>query len=175
MSDDWFALYTRPRHEKQVFRELAVSAIEAFLPQYKVRRRWKDRHKVIEEPLFKNYLFVRSSSPATSSRILRVYGAVGFVMTGEKPAPIPAVEIDNIRKLVESGLKYNVHPYLTVGSRVRVNSGPLQGCVGLLKRHKTQSRLILSVSLLRQSVIAEVDADTVEPILSTRSREFGLR
>ena len=159
----WYALYTRPRHEKRVFEELASRKIEAFLPSYKVRRRWSDRYKVVEEPLFKNYLFVNVPSGRSYHDTLRPYGAVSFVMFDGKPAEIPDTEIDSIRLLVTSELKYNPHPYLKVGRKVYVRSGPLQGCEGVLTRKKGITRLVLSVHLLQQSISAEVDADTVEP------------
>ena len=158
----WFALYTRPRHEKQVFEELANRGIEAFLPTYKVRRRWSDRYKVVEEPLFKNYLFVRLSLDRYHET-LRPYGAVSFVKFDDKPAEIPDKEVESIRRLVTSELPYNPHPYLKVGRRVRVKTGPLEGCEGILTRKKGLARLVLSISMLQQSVAAEVDADSVEP------------
>ena len=161
----WYALYTRPRHEKQVFQELFNKGIEAFLPTYKVRRRWSDRYKIIEEPLFKNYLFVKIADFNRGYYdTLKPYGSVAFVMFDGKPAQIPDVEIEAIRRLVESELPYDPHPYLKIGRKVRVRSGPLEGCEGILTRKKGLARLVLNVNLLQQSVSAEVDADTVEPL-----------
>src|SRR5688572_9672916 len=68
------------------------------------------------------------------------------------------------RRLVESELPYNPHPFLKVGRKVRVKSGPLAGCEGILTRKRGLARLVLSINLLQQSVVAEVDADTVEPL-----------
>src|SRR5438045_5587174 len=132
----WYALYTRPRHEKQVFQELCNKGINAFLPTYKVRRRWSDRYKIVEEPLFKNYLFVNVDFDTRYHDTLRPYGAVGFITFDGKPAQIPDNEIEAIRRLVESELPYDPHPYLKVGRKVRVRSGPLQGCEGILTRKK---------------------------------------
>jgi transcription elongation factor/antiterminator RfaH len=160
----WYALYTRPRHEKRVFQELANKGIDAFLPTYKVRRRWSDRYKIVEEPLFKNYLFVNADINTSYYDTLRPYGAVGFITFDNKPAQIPQNEIDAIRRLVESELPYDPHPYLKVGRKVRVRTGPLQGCEGILTRKKGLARLVISVHLLQQSVSAEVDADTIEPL-----------
>jgi transcription elongation factor/antiterminator RfaH len=160
----WYALYTRPRHEKRVLQELSDKKIEAFLPTCKVRRRWSDRYKVIEEPLFKNYLFVYMNTRENYYETLRPYGAVRFVMFEGKPAQIPQKEIEAIRRLVNSELSYDPHPYLTVGSRVVVNSGPLAGCEGILVRKKGSNRIVLSVNLLQQSVSAELDADWIEQV-----------
>jgi transcription elongation factor/antiterminator RfaH len=159
----WYALYTRPRHEKQVRDDLTNRKIEAFLPTYKVRRRWSDRYKVVEEPLFKNYLFVNMDWAHGYNGTMQLYGAVSFVTFAGKPAEIPDAEIDSIRRLVSSELPYDPHPYLKIGRKVRVSSGPLQGCEGILTRKKGLARLVLSVSLLQQSVSAEVDSDCVEP------------
>src|SRR5688572_14642064 len=142
----WYALYTRPRHEKQVLEELKARNIEAFLPTYKVRRRWSDRYKVVEEPLFKNYLFVSLTWDKYQDS-LRPYGAVSFVTFDGQPAEIPASEIEAIRTLVESDLPYDPHPYLKLGHRVRVKTGPLAGCEGVLTRKKGIARLVLSVHL----------------------------
>ncbi|PYS31289.1 MAG: antitermination protein NusG [Acidobacteria bacterium] len=159
----WYAIYTRPRHEKQVYEDLKNRNIEAFLPIYKVRRRWSDRYKIIEEPLFKNYLFVNVEYERRYHDTLRPYGAVAFVTFDGKPAQIPEPEIEAIRRLVTSELPYNPHPYLKIGRRVRVRSGPLEDCEGILIRKKGLTRLVLSIHLLQQSVSAEVDADSVEP------------
>ena len=159
----WHALYTRPRHEKQVYEDLTNRKIEAFLPTYKVRRRWSDRYKIVEEPLFKNYIFVNVPHGGSYHETLRPYGAVSFVMFDGKPAEIPQSEIDAIRMLVTSELPYDPHPYLKIGRKVYVRSGPLEGCEGILTRKKGMTRLVLSVHLLQQSVSAEVDADCVEP------------
>lgn len=159
----WHALYTRPRHEKQVYEELVARQIESFLPTYKVRRRWSDRYKIVEEPLFKNYLFVNIEQ-TRYMQILRPYGAVSIVMFDGRPAVIPDAEIDAIRLLVTSELPYNPHPYMKVGRRVRVKEGPLAGCEGILLRKKSLSRLVLSIHLLQRSVVTEIDADLIEPM-----------
>ena len=159
----WYVLYTRPRHENQVFKELSKKKVEAFLPTYKVRRRWSDRYKVVEEPLFKNYLFINVDLDRFQE-VLHSYGAVRFVTFDGKPAQISQNEIVSIRRLVDSELSYDPHPYLKVGRRVRVRSGPLEGCEGILARKKGIARLVLNVDLLQQSVSAEIDADCVEPV-----------
>jgi transcription antitermination factor NusG len=94
---------------------------------------------------------------------LRPYGAVSFITFDGRPAIVPDQEVSAIKQLVESELLYNPHPYLKVGRKVRVKSGPLEGCEGILMRKKGLARLVLSVHMLQQSVIAEVEADCVEP------------
>jgi transcription antitermination factor NusG len=160
----WYSVYTRPRHEKHVLQELSDKHIEAFLPTYKVRRRWSDRYKIVEEPLFKGYLFVNVEYDRRYRDTLRPYGAVAFVSFNGEPVIVPEVEIEAIRRLVTCELPYSPHPYLKVGRKVRVKFGPLKGCEGILVRKKNLARLVVSVNLLQQSVSAEIDADCVEPI-----------
>ena len=148
---------------KQAYDPLSKKKVEAFLPTYKVRRRWSDRYKVVEEPLFKNYLFINVDLDRFQE-VLQSYGAVRFVTFDGKPAQISQNEIVSIRRLVDSELSYDPHPYLKVGRRVRVRSGPLEGCEGILTRKKGLARLVLNVDLLQQSVSAEIDADCVEPV-----------
>jgi len=159
----WYALYTRPRHERRVFQELSNKGIEAFFPTFRTRRRWNDRYKIVDEPLFRNYLFVNVDYDRRYRDTLRPYGAVAFVMFDGKPALIPEPEIDAVRRLVNSELRYDPHPYLKIGRRVRIRSGPLEGCEGILSRKKGIARFVVSVHLLQQSVSTEVDADSVEP------------
>src|SRR6185369_13011852 len=99
---------TRPRNEKRVFQELSEMSIEAFLPTYRVRRRWSDRYRLVDEPLFKNYLFVNASFDRYHE-ILRRSGALSFITFGGKPAQIPQDEIASIRRLVDSDLSYDPH------------------------------------------------------------------
>src|SRR5438309_11084730 len=116
----WYSVYTRPRHEKHVLQELNEKHIEAFLPTYKVRRRWSDRYKIVEEPLFKNYIFVNVENAHRYYETLLPYGAVSFVRFEDKPAEIPQDEIEAVRRLVTSELPYNPHPYLKNGRKVYV-------------------------------------------------------
>ena len=158
----WYAVYTRPRHEKQVQQELLDQGIEAYLPTHKVRRRWSDRYKVVEEPLFKNYLFVRSE-PGSCRQALRPYGAVSLVTVEGKPAIVPDAEVEAVRILVTSQIPHNPYPYLKTGRRIRVKFGPLEGCEGILVRKRGLSRLVVTVHLLQRSIEAELDAAWIEP------------
>jgi len=88
---------------------------------------------------------------------------VAFVTFGGEPAQIPEQEIESVRRLVTCELPYQPHPYLKVGRRVRVRSGPLKWCEGILIRKKNLARLVLSINLLQQAVSAEIDADCIEP------------
>ena len=54
----WFAVYTAPRHEKQVAQHLQYKFVDHFLPLYEVVHQWKTGPARVQLPLFPGYLFV---------------------------------------------------------------------------------------------------------------------
>jgi len=164
----WWALYTRHQHEKTVADMLAAKGFEVFLPLYESMRRWKDRQKMLSLPLFPCYVFVRGGL----NRRLQVVTTPGVHMVlshGERVALIPETEIDAIRKTLEGPFRVEPHPFLKCGERVRVIRGTLEGVEGILVRKKNQSRLVLSVAMVAQSVAVEIDAADVVPVTSRDS------
>ena len=160
---EWNALYTRHQHEKPVAESLAGNGFDVFLPTYNVIRKWTDRKKQLSLPLFPCYVFVRSNFERRL-RILRTPGVHFLVMFAGRPAPIPDLEMDAIRKAVESRLRVEPHPFLKCGDWVRVTSGPLADVEGILVRKKGSYRLILSAELLGKSIAVEIDAFSVKPL-----------
>jgi len=164
----WWALYTRHQHEKTVADMLAAKGFEVFLPLYESMRRWKDRQKMLSLPLFPCYVFVRGGL----NRRLQVVTTPGVHMVlshGERVALIPETEIDAIRKTLEGPFRVEPHPFLKCGERVRVIRGTLEGVEGILVRKKNQTRLVLSVAMVAQSVAVEIDAADVVPVTSRDS------
>ncbi len=157
----WFAVRTRSRHEKRVREQLeGCPGVEVFLPLWERWSRWKDRNKKVQFPLFPGYCFARFPY-ADRLRVLKTFGVVDLVGMKGQPEPIPQTEIDAVRTLVESALRYDPHPYLTQGMEVEVVRGPLMGVRGRLERKDRSARLVLSVTLIRQSVTVEIDAADV--------------
>jgi transcription antitermination factor NusG len=164
----WWALYTRHQHEKTVADMLSAKGFEVFLPLYDSIRRWKDRQKLLTLPLFPCYVFVRGGL----NRRLQVVTTPGVHMIlshGERVAIIPESEIQAIRQTIEGPFRVEPHPFLKCGERVRVIRGTLQGVEGILVRKKNLSRLVLSVSMVAQSVAVEIDALDVEPVTGQES------
>ena len=152
----WFAVYTRSRHEKVVASKLGDKSIEVFLPLRKVLRRWKDRRKEVAMPLFSGYVFVRIPYSGRLG-LLQTPGVVQILSEGNRPVPIPEEQITAIERLVESGLAYDPYPYLKEGTFVRVVRGPLQGVEGILLEKRKKHMLVLSVDLIQQSAVLQVD------------------
>jgi len=160
---EWFAVWTRSRHEQVVREQLETRRIEAFLPTVTRWSRWKDRKKKIDWPLFPGYCFARFDSD-DSLPVLKCTGVVSIVSFDGKAVPIPAYELDSIRQLVNSELQYDPCPMVHEGMMVEVVHGVLRGVVGRLVRKDAQkARLVLSVNLIGQAVSVEVDAADVKP------------
>jgi len=163
----WFAAYTCANHEKRVAGQLADRAIPCYLPLYESLRRWKDRRKRIERPLFPGYVFVQISA-RDRLRIVQLPSVVRLVSFGQGPVAVPEEDIATIRLCLEKKWRVEPHPFLKTGQRVRVAHGALEGAEGILVRKKGMFRLVLSVGLIMRSVAVEIDSSDVEPIQLTR-------
>lgn len=167
----WFALQVRARHEIGVAEYLKGKGYEWFLPLYKSRRRWSDRVKEIETPLFPGYLFCRFN-PQNRLPILKTPGVTQIVGYNHVPISVDEAEIQAIRTLVASGIPNQPCSFLEIGTRVRIESGALCGLEGVLLELKGRRRLVLSITLLQRSVAVEVDSEVVSVLPST-TREHG--
>ena len=155
-------MQTRPHWEKFVMQAIEGKGFEAFLPAYTSRRRWSDRVKELELPLFPGYLFCRMSLEERRLPVLTTPGVHKFVGIGGTPTAVPEGEIDAVRAIVASGLAAQPWPFVHVGDRVRIRGGSLNGVEGILTATKTHHRLVVSVEMLRRSVAVEVDRAWVE-------------
>jgi transcription antitermination factor NusG len=159
----WFAIQVRMRHEIGVADHLQGKGYEWFLPLYKARRRWSDRVKEVDSPLFPGYLFCRFN-PNDRLPILKTPGVTQIVGYNHVPVPVDEQEIAAIRRLVASGLPNFPCAYLEVGSKVRIDAGALRGLEGILIDLKGKRRLVLSITLLQRSVAVEIDSDAVSVV-----------
>lgn len=156
----WYALWTRSRHERQVCQELTTRHVEAFLPTVTRWSAWKDRRKQIDWPLFPGYCFARFDADIRFS-VLSCSGVATIVSFNGEPAAIPDQDIENIRRLVTSELRYDPCPFIREGTMVEVVRGPLTGVVGRLVRKGSHAHLMLSVEMVSGAVSVQVDASDV--------------
>jgi len=161
----WFALQVRARYEQGVADHLNGKGYELFLPLYKCRKRWSDRVKEVEVPLFPGYLFCRLN-PQDRLPILKTPGVIQVVGSNRIPAAVDEHEIQAIQAMVASGIPNQPWPFLATGDRVRIESGPLSGLEGILVEFKGNHRLVLSVTLLQRSVAVEIDSAFVASLRS---------
>ena len=158
----WFALRVKPRTDRLVADALRGKGYEEFLPLHAERRRWSDRVKTVQAPLFAGYVFCRFDVQLRLS-ILTTPGVMHVVSTGQVPQPIADDEMTSLRVLVGSGLAVEPWPYQFVGQRVSIVSGPLAGSSGILQSVKNKDRLVVSLSLLQRSVAVEVPESCAWP------------
>jgi transcription termination/antitermination protein NusG len=129
---------------------------------YWSRRRWSDRVKLLQLPLFAGYLFCRFD-PSHRARILATPGVFFIAGIGKTPLPVDPEEIEAIRLAVNCGGRVEPWNRLQVGHTVRIEQGPLSGLTGVLLRWKGGNHLILNVQLLQRGVAVEVDESWVLP------------
>lgn len=159
----WYAAQTCANHEKRVLEQLSQRAVEAYLPLYESVRRWKDRRMRLKLPLFPGYVFVHLAL-RDRLQVLQTPSVVRLVGFGGQPAALPDQEIDSLRQGLTRDMRVEPHPYLRVGHRVRVRTGPLQGLEGILVRKKNISRFVISLDLIMRSLAVEIDRAELEPV-----------
>lgn len=160
----WFAIQTRPRHEKKVNSELREKGIRTFLPLRREKRRWSDRSQWVELPMFSQYVFVRVPGNGDSrTRILQTKGAVQFVGSSARGTPIPDEQIEGLHAIVSNHIPIAHHEFLRVGQRVRIRGGVLEGIEGILSAIQNEKSLVVSVELIQKSVAIRLDGFEVEP------------
>ena len=156
MSRKWLAIYSRPRWEKKVNQLLTEKGFESYCPLNKVRRKWSDRVKVVEEPLFKSYVFVKVNDEDRTG-VRMTPGVINFVYWNSKPAVIKEKEINIIRRFLNEYDNVEVKPInLKVSQRVKITTGPLmdhEGAVISLRRKQVK----VAIDSLGYVLIAYID------------------
>jgi transcription termination/antitermination protein NusG len=158
----WYALYTRSRHEKFVESQLNRKGIETFTPKITLRRRWSDRIKRVEEPLFKSYCFARFRLK-DKKNVLAQQGVVNVVNFSGRYVPVPDNTIESIRVMVRNELSIDPCPYVKKGDRIVIRKGPFKGLEGYVtEKRDSNMTLVVSVDAIAASVKCVVDFDLVD-------------
>ena len=161
----WFAVQTRPRHEKKVSLSLTEKGIHTFLPLHREKRQWSDRQQWVELPVFSHYVFVRLPLTAESRvRVLRTNGVLRFAGLPSGGTPIPNEQIENLHAIVDQRIPLAPHEFINVGERVRIRGGALNGIEGILAAVKNDKSLVVSVDLIEKSVALRIDGFELERI-----------
>jgi transcription antitermination factor NusG len=159
---EWYGFRVRSRHEKVVSSSLRGKGYEEFLPLTRSRRRWADRSRLVELPLFPGYIFCVARRSDIGG-IRSTPGILDVIRAGTQPLPARREEIENLQKATDAHLDMESCPFVETpaAGQLRIVSGPLKGLQGLLMEIRGAQRLILSVELLRRSVIVELPASSV--------------
>ena len=153
---NWIAVYTKSRHEKSVNELLHNKNIQSYLPLIKVKRKWSDRYKWIEKPLFKGYLFVKSDKK-NYLEIVQTHGVHHIVKIGGKIIPIEESEIQGIQNLTDRGGRLELVDYFTAGDKVEIFGGPLKGLRGYIARSKGKDTFILKIDTIQQAIQCQIE------------------
>lgn len=169
----WFALRVKSRHEKAVACNLQTLEFASFTPLYTARHQWADRQKTLQLPLFPGYVFCQFN-PSDRFSVMRSPGIIDIVKFGDSLAPVDDGEIRALQQVIVSGCNAEPVPYLASGQPCSIVSGPLAGLRGTVVEHKNGLRLVLSVALLRRSILVEVDRESLEACQNLAPEKKGV-
>ncbi|MBC8032716.1 MAG: UpxY family transcription antiterminator [Chitinophagaceae bacterium] len=162
----WLAVYTRPRWEKKVFQLLTDRGFEAYCPLNKVRKKWSDRVKVVEEPLFKSYVFVNTDEEGRS-RVRMCNGVVNFVYWLGKPAIIQEKDISTIKRFLNDYENVTTEQLTVMPSQeIEVTGGALMDSKGKVLTVKGK-RVEVLLDFMGIKLVAFVDKQNVRIIRNT--------
>jgi len=162
ISNQWFALYTKPRAEKKVYDDLRQIGVEAYLPLRKELRHWSDRKKWVETPVINSYIFVHIQA-TDYLRVFEAKGVLSYVKRKGKAVIIPAREIEAMRKTVESNLTFNVETStIRKGQTITIASGPLKGVTGEVVDVQGTKKLYLQISHIGYTLVVTLDDEDIK-------------
>ncbi len=167
LTQNWYAVYTRPRFEKRVLKGLQDQGIHAYLPLIKTLRQWSDRKKMVEVPLFSSYVFVNIDR-RYYDQVLQTLGAVKYITFEGKAATIPNDQIDILKIVVNSNAKVGTHwGTRRKGDKVIVTAGSLKGLKGELITEGDRKKVMVRIESINQNLTVEVHNSLIETIRET--------
>lgn len=159
----WFAVQVISRTEKRVAMLLEQQGYQVFVPTYKIVRKWSDRNKTLDLPLFPGYVFCRLEG-AISGLILLTPGVLRIVSSGGRPSPISKEEIEYLLRVIASGTEPIPCRYLRIGQRVKIVNGLLSGVCGILVQKGNQRRVVILVETIMKAIAVSVDGSEIAPV-----------
>lgn len=168
-NNNWYVIYTRPKFEKSIcndieFMNKGQDRYHSYLPVKKIIRKWSDRMKKIEEPLFSCYVFVQSELKYITE-LLQITGVVRLLSSERVPTSISSQEIERIRRIETRTSDIQNEPYFTTGDRVMVTNGVFASMEGMLiKKVNRSPRFLIRLPLLKQAISVEISMDDIQKI-----------
>jgi transcription antitermination factor NusG len=161
MNANWYVLYTKPRWEKKVDERLRDRGFESYCPINKVERRWSDRRKIVHEPLFKSYVFVRVSAENLWGPA-EIPGVLNYVYWLKKPAIVRSYEIDTIKRFLNEyeSVRLEAIPTFQINDTIEVVNGPLMDQHGIVLDIRNNKAKVL-VHSIGFALIADLDLSDI--------------
>ena len=160
----WYALYTKPRHEFKAKLYLESVRIENYLPTITVTKKWSDRKKKIQEPIFRSYVFIRTDEKGRS-RAMQNPAIVRTVVFNGKPATIPDWQINNLRIMLAESPDVFISDKIEIGTKVKITSGPFTDIIGVVQEKNNETFLSVSIDLLQRSVLVRLPKESIIKIV----------
>jgi len=170
-SRQWYAAYTKPRHEKKVAELLGGQKIEYYLPLVRAEHHWTQRKAMVEEPLIRSYIFVRIR-PNEALYVLETYGVVRFVMFNRELASIPDFQIEALKRSLKGGFTLSPTNYIQVGQLVEVTDGPLKGIFGKIQRIDNEDKFVLALDAVQAAYTIQIDPRYLTPFTPDRKNKI---
>ncbi len=167
MLKNWIVVRSKPRSEKIAYTQLLEKGIEAYLPLLKERRKWSDRKKWIEFPLFSSYLFAKIEIK-NSIFVLQTNGVSSLIKFGEEIAIVQDEIVNSIKLAIDGGYKLTPTGYFIAGNEVEVIDGPMRGVKGIVKQLKGKDRLVIKIDAIQQALSIDIDSRFIKNLKSKR-------
>ena len=166
MLKNWIVVRSKPRSEKIAYTQLLEKGIESYLPLLKERRKWSDRKKWVEFPLFPSYLFAKIEIK-NSIFVLQTHGVGSLVKFGEDIAIVQDEVIKAIKLAIDGGYKLTPAEYFIAGNEVEVIAGPMSGVKGIVVQLKGKDRLVIKIDAIQQALSIDIDSRFIKNIKSS--------
>ena len=163
MLKNWIVVRSKPRSEKIAYAQLKEKGIEAFLPLLKERRKWSDRKKWVEFPLFSSYLFAKIEIK-NSIFVLQTNGVSSLVKFGEVIAIVQDEVVHAIKLAIDGGYQLTPAEYFIAGNAVEVIEGPMRGVKGIVAQLKGKDRLVIKIDAIQQALSIDIDTRFIKNI-----------
>jgi transcriptional antiterminator RfaH len=158
----WYVVYTYPNSEKKVHTHLVQKNITCFLPLQRVKRQWSDRTKIIEVPLFPNYIFVYTTN-RERFKVLDIPGVSRYIMYNGGPATISENEITTIKKMMID--KEAILEQYIDGEAVNIIDGPFNGLTGIIFERKGKTRFGVKIEAINRAISVELNGSSVKRLI----------
>lgn len=152
--DGWYVIYTRPRHEKKVAGKLTETGIDNFLPTIKKIRKWNDRNKCIDEPLFPSYLFIYLYNMQSYYTGMDTEGVLNYVRVGKQIARVSDEVIQNIKLVTNDANEIEVSDkFFRPGQQLVISQGALTGLSCEIIQFNGKKKVLVRVDLLQRNIL----------------------
>jgi transcription antitermination factor NusG len=163
----WYVIYTRPRNEKRVSRQLDLKGFPFLLPLTKSIRMWNKRKKYLETPMFPSYIFVNLHKADEYFEVLNMEGVLYFIRMGKSIAKVSDTVINNIRLIEKEPIELEISDeHFQPGRQVVIKEGTLTDLSGEIVEVKGKEKLLVRVSLLQRNILMSLPKEYVNPVVA---------